>query len=222
MGILEDIRLNTEKGRRKDVHRLILQALEENIDTEEIVSKGLIPSMEVVSDQYSNSESDILKILMIARCIQEGLRTLHPDLDLENNPNAIGTAIVGTIEGDLHDIGKNILVLMLRCNGINVIDLGVDVPDKKFVKAMKEHPEARIVCMSSLLTTLLPDMKKSVAAVRRADKKKRVAIMLGGSSVTESFAQGVGADYYTVSAVECARIAKEHLIALKLKEGNVG
>lgn len=220
MGILEDIRLNTEKGRRKDVERLVLQALEENVDREEIISRGLIPSMEVVSSQYSNSEADILKILTIARCIQDSLHILHPDLDLERNPNAVGTAIVGTVEGDLHDIGKNILVLMFRCNGINVIDLGVNVPDKKFVKTMKEHPEARIICVSSLLTTLLPDLKKSIAAIRRADKKKRFAIMLGGSGVSEQFADNVGADYYTTNAVDCARLAREHLLALNQKEGN--
>lgn len=214
MGVLEDIRLHTEKGHRKDVLRLIEQALEENINPEKIIGEALIPSMDIVSSQYSNSESDILKILTIARCIQDGLRILYPDIDLDDNPYAVGTAIVGTIEGDLHDIGKNILVLMLRCNQINVIDLGVNVPEKKFVKTIKEHPEARIVCVSSLLTTLLPDVKKAVMAIRRADKKKRIAIMLGGSSVTRQFSESVGADYYTESAVDCAKLAREHLLSL--------
>lgn len=214
MGVLEDIRLHTEKGHRKDVLRLIEQALEENINPEKIIGEALIPSMDIVSSQYSNSESDILKILTIARCIQDGLRILYPDIDLDENPYAVGTAIVGTIEGDLHDIGKNILVLMLRCNQINVIDLGVNVPEKKFVKTIKEHPEARIVCVSSLLTTLLPDVKKAVMAIRRADKKKRIAIMLGGSSVTRQFSESVGADYYTESAVDCAKLAREHLLSL--------
>ena len=124
----------------------------------------------------------------------------------------IGTIILGTIEGDLHDVGKNLVAIMFRSAGFRVVDLGVDISEKKFLKAVAETPDVSIVCISSLLSTTLPEMEQTVKALRRNDPKKRYRIMVGGGAVTRQAAEQMGADAYTENCVEAAEVAKTFIV----------
>lgn len=125
---------------------------------------------------------------------------------------SIGTVILGTVEGDLHDVGKNLVAIMFRSAGFKVIDLGVDIPEKQFLKAVRDNPEVSIVCISSLLTTSIPEMQQVVKSLRRHDKEHRLKIMVGGGAVTQEFADTIGADAYTETAVDAAEKAKTFII----------
>lgn len=210
MPVLEEIRRSIESGRIKDTEKLIRQALKERIPPQEILNKGMIPAMRNVGNDFKNGEIDIPRILSASRGMQKGLNILEPHMRDGKLP-CIGTAILGTAEGDLHDVGKNMVAIMFRCAGFRVIDLGVDISEKQFRKAIQENPEASIVCISSLLTTSAPQMRNIVKALKKADKEKRLKIMVGGGSVTQKFADEIGADAYTENAVDAAEAARKFL-----------
>ena len=208
MSVLGELRYSIENGRIKDTDDLIRQALEEGIDPQEILEKGMIPAMRSAGNDFKNGETDIPRILSAARGMQRGLKILEPHMRDEGLPY-IGTAILGTVEGDLHDVGKNMVAIMFRCAGFRVIDLGVDISEKQFQKAVRENPDASIVCISSLLTTSAPEMRSVVKALRKADKEKKLKIMVGGGCITQEFADEIGADAYTENAVDAAEAAKK-------------
>lgn len=170
--------------------------------------------MKQAGNEYRMQEQDIPKLLSAARSMQIGMDAVRPVL--ENADNMIlGKAILGTVEGDLHEVGKNLVAIMFRSVGFEVIDLGVDVSEKQFLKAVREHPDASLVCISSLLTTSNVQMRRIVRALRSADREKKLHIMVGGGSVTESFAREIGADTYTEDAVDAAAAAKEYILSKK-------
>ncbi len=166
--------------------------------------------MKDVGNAFREDTVDIPRVLSAARGVRLSLEVLEPYLKSAGRDHA-GTAIIGTVEGDLHEVGKNLVAIMFRSGGFEVIDLGVDVTDKQFVKAVKEHPEVQLVCISSLLTTSLPQMRRAVKLLRGIKRSRKLYIMVGGGSVTEEMALDMGADAYTDNAVDAALVARKLL-----------
>ena len=214
LDLLEDIKLALKDGQPKSTERLVQQALEEGIDAQMILDDALIPAIREAGEAYNNNEIFIAKILACSRSLQSGLSLLRPLLQ-KGFEGSLGTVILGTVQGDLHDVGKNLVRIMFEGIGFHVIDLGVDVSEKKFVKAFREHPEAKIVCLSSLLTTTMFEMKPIIRALRKADKKNKLLIMVGGAPLSQEFANEVGANYYTDTAWEAATLAQTLILSQK-------
>lgn len=205
---LEKIEEAMESGYPKNVEKLTLEAVEVGISPLVILQDCLIPSMQRIGTLYKNEEVYIVKILSSARAMQHGLKVLKPYLEKERS-FCSGKVIIGTAEGDLHDMGKNLVALMFQTAGFEVIDLGVDVSVKRFVKSVEEHPDTVLVCVSSLLTTSMENMKHIVETLNRYKNRYHFKIMVGGGPVTEEFASRIGADVYTSDACEAAEAAKE-------------
>lgn len=211
MEILKKLRQAIERGHPNEAEQLASTALDNQIDPLFIVDDAMMPAMRSVGERYKNDETDILRILAAARSV----RICFELIEKRKLPFAqkhIGTIILGTIEGDLHDVGKNLVAIMFRSAGFRVVDLGVDISEKKFLKAVAETPDVSIVCISSLLSTTLPEMEQTVKALRRNDPKKRYRIMVGGGAVTRQAAEQMGADAYTENCVEAAEVAKTFIV----------
>ena len=211
MSKLEEIRAAVEAGRLRYVEELIRQALDEGTSPSQILEQAMVPAMRSAGAHYKNNESDIPHILAAARCMRKGLDVLEPYIKGQDN-RIIGKDILGTVEGDLHDVGKNLVAIMFRSAGFQVIDLGVDVSEKQFLKAVKEHPDVSIVCLSSLLTTSMGAMRQVVRTLKEDKETRLLKIMVGGGSVTREFAEEIGADAYSETAMEAAELAKTFLI----------
>lgn len=203
MMIVEDISKSLQEGKIKDVKALVQQALDEGIPAVDILKNGLLAGMDVVGQRFKNSEIFVPEVLISARCMNKGTELLRPYL-IENGGEIKGKVILGTVSGDLHDIGKNLVRMMMEGKGIKVIDLGVDVQPETFIKAAIEN-DANIIALSALLTTTMPEMKKVVDAVKEANLKCKV--MIGGAPVTAQFASEIGADMYTEDATSAAEAA---------------
>lgn len=211
MSKLDEIRAAVEQGRLRHVEDLIHQGLEEGDSPAQILEQAMVPAMRSAGEHYKNNESDIPHILAAARCMRRGLDALEPYIGGPEN-YTIGKVILGTVEGDLHDVGKNLVATMFRAAGFQVIDLGVDVSEKQFLRAVRENPDVSIVCLSSLLTTSMGAMRQVVRALRETRDTRVLKIMVGGGSVTREFAEEIGADAYSETAVEAAEMAKTFLI----------
>lgn len=197
-----------EKGHPKDVERLVEEAVQAGVSPLLILRDSLTPAIRRIGENYKEDEIYIIKILSSARAMKYGLRALKPYLEQESS-FFCGKAIIGTAEGDLHDMGKNLVALMFETAGFEVIDLGVDVSEKKFLKSVKENPDAAVVCISSLLTTSMESMKRTVQVLNRYREKFPFKVMVGGGPVTEEFAREIGADVYTTDACEAASAARK-------------
>lgn len=207
MSLLEEIRMTIEEGHPKTTECLVKEALAQGYSAQTILDHALVTAMRNVGNAYKNNDVFIARILAAARSMRCGLEVLRPYLRGEDE-KGLGKIILGTVEGDLHDVGKNLVKIMFESAGFEVIDLGVDVSEKKFKKAIKEHPEASIICISSLLTTTMPEMRHIVASIKKMDRENRLRIMIGGAPITQKFADDIGADYYTEDAWEAAELAK--------------
>lgn len=212
MTILEEIRQTIEAGRPRFVEGLISRALEEGISSSSILEDAMLPAMRNAGERYRENIDDIPRILAAARCMRLGLGMLEPYFQRQDNYHAVGKVILGTVEGDLHDVGKNLVAIMFRSAGFHVVDLGVDISPRQFLEALRANPDASIVCLSSLLSTSLDEMRQAVRTLREAKDVPPVKIMVGGGSVTQEFAQEIGADAYTENAVDAAEIAKTFFI----------
>ena len=211
MSKLEEIRSAVEAGRLRYIETLIQQALDEGCSPAQILEEAMLPAMRSAGEHYRNNESAIPQILSAARCMRRGLDVLEPYIESQGRPVA-GKIILGTVEGDLHDVGKNLVAIMFRSAGFQVIDLGVDVSEKQFLRAVKENPDVSIVCVSSLLTTGRPAMRQVVRALKGTKGSRLLKVMVGGGSITREFAEEIGADAYSENAVEAAELAKTFLI----------
>lgn len=206
MEVLKKIRFAIEEGHPQEMCDLIEEGLEAGIDPSRLIEDGMMPVMRSIGEEFRDGRCDIPHILVAARCVRKGYEVLEEKCQ-EFTRQKIGTVILGTVEGDLHDVGKNLVAIMFRSVGFEVIDLGVDVSDKMFLKAIQKHPDVSFVCVSALLSTALPEMSKIVKALRKNPKRKYI-IMVGGGAVTEEAAKKMGADAYTENAVEAAEFAK--------------
>ena len=205
--IVEQIRMAIKEGHPQETIDLVSTALDSGVTIQEIVEDGMLSAMRDMNELVRKEESNIPKILAAARCIRRGFEVLEQDRQ-KIQPPKIGKIILGTVEGDLHDVGKNLVALMFRSVGFEVIDLGVDISEKQFLKAIRENPDVSIVCLSSLLNTSLPEMTQVVKRLRK-DPKRKYKILVGGGAVTEEIAKQMGADAYTETAADCASLAKE-------------
>ncbi len=196
-------------GNAPKVKELVQKALDEGVEPADIVNEALIVGMSEIGVLFKNNEVYVPEVLIAARAMHAGLGILKPLL-AEKDVKPVGKVVIGTVKGDLHDIGKNLVAMMLEGAGFEVIDVGIDVGADKFVETIKET-EAEIVAMSALLTTTMPAMKDTIEAVKAAGLRDQVKIMVGGAPVTQSFADEIGADGYAGDAASAADLAKELL-----------
>jgi methanogenic corrinoid protein MtbC1 len=206
MSKIEEVKVNVEAGKTKLIEGLVQEALNEGDKAEDIL-QAMIASMGVVGDKFSTGELFVPEMLVAAKAMSRGVAVLKTHL-VSGSSSSLGTCIIGTVEGDLHDIGKNLVAMMIESTGFNVVDLGVDVSNTKFVEAVKENENVKIVACSGLLTTTMPAMKKTVETLRESGLKG-FKIMVGGAPVTAEFAASIGADAYTADAGSAAVKAKE-------------
>jgi 5-methyltetrahydrofolate--homocysteine methyltransferase len=183
-------------GKRKEVPELVQSCVAAGDSAQSIVENYLVPAMAVVGERFKNNEIFVPEMLIAARAMKEALKILEPML-VEAGVKAEFNAVIGTVEGDLHDIGKNLVAMMWKGANIDVIDLGVNVPPAKFVEAIREH-DARLVGLSALLTTTMPAMRETVKAIRDAGLAPK--IMIGGAPITQQYATEIGADGYAADA----------------------
>lgn len=207
MAILEDICTLLQQGRAPKVKELVGQAIEEGVPPKQILEEGLLSGMSIVGEKFKNNEVFVPEVLIAARAMNAGIEILKPHL-VSEGVESKGTAVIGTVKGDLHDIGKNLVKMMLEGKGLEVFDLGVDVDADTFVNAAKEH-NAQIICCSALLTTTMGEMKNVVEKVAEAGMQDKVKIMIGGAPITQSYCDSIGADYYTSDAASAADVALE-------------
>ncbi|HIV22884.1 MAG TPA: corrinoid protein [Candidatus Merdiplasma excrementigallinarum] len=197
-----------EKGKAKVVGAAVQEALDAGCDPNEILNEGMIKAMDTVGEKFKNGEIFVPEMLVAARAMKKGVEVLKPHL-ATGAAGAAGKAIIGTVAGDLHDIGKNLVCMMMESAGFEVIDLGVDVPKEKFVEAYEANPDTKIIGCSALLTTTMPALKETVALLNEAPFRSKVKVMVGGAPITQEFADEIGADAYTEDAASCAKRAKE-------------
>lgn len=200
----------------EDVKKLALKAVEAGIPAYVVIEKGISKGLEIVGKKFEEKECFLPELITVGLAAKEGLTVLEPYLKKEET-KASGVVVIGTVKGDLHDIGKNIVVSMLKSAGFAVYDLGIDVPAKKFVEKVQEL-NADLLALSALLTTTMPEMKKVIEALKTRSLRNKVKVMVGGRPVTEKFAKAIGADVYCKDAMGGLRKAKE-LITLKRQDG---
>lgn len=195
-----------QKGKLPDVVRLCNEAIEEGMTASDILD-SLLHGMGVIGGKFKNNEVFVPEVLIAARAMNGGLGVIKPLLITEG-VKSIGKVVIGTVKGDLHDIGKNLVSMMMVGSGFDVIDLGVDVSPEKYIAAVEEH-HADIVCMSALLTTTMTNMKAVITALEEKGLRDQVKVMIGGAPVTDKFAEEIGADKYTADAASAAEEAKK-------------
>lgn len=194
-----------QKGKAKDVKILVQQAIDEGVPAQDILEKGLLSGMSIIGAKFKNNEVFVPEVLVAARAMNQGAALLKPLL-AEQGVKATGKVCLGTVKGDLHDIGKNLVRMMLEGKGLEVIDLGTDVAPETFAQTAKEQG-CQIVACSALLTTTMGVMADVVKAVEEAGIRDQVKIMVGGAPVTEAFAKQIGADAYSPDAATAAEVA---------------
>jgi 5-methyltetrahydrofolate--homocysteine methyltransferase len=194
-------------GNAPKVKEMVEAALAEGVNPEDIVNNALIVGMGEIGELFKNNEVYVPEVLIAARAMYAGLNILKPLL-AERDVKPMGKVVIGTVKGDLHDIGKNLVAMMLEGAGFEVTDLGIDVNPEKFVEAAKSSDGGCIVAMSALLTTTMPGMKDTIEALEAAGLRDRVKIIIGGAPVTQNFADEIGADGYAPDAASAADLAK--------------
>jgi corrinoid protein of di/trimethylamine methyltransferase len=205
MSLLMEISENLQKGRAKVVKELVQKAIDEGMDVNTILEEGLLHGMGIIGGKFKNNEVYVPDVLIAARAMNTGTEMLKPLL-VSSGVQAKGKVILGTVKGDLHDIGKNLVRMMMEGKGLEVIDLGVDVPAEKFIEAATSRG-ANIIACSALLTTTMTEMKNIVEKVKASPIADKVKIMIGGAPVTENFRASIGADVYTADAASAAEEA---------------
>ncbi|GAG35382.1 unnamed protein product [marine sediment metagenome] len=195
-----------QRGDAEKVEELVKKALEENLAPKKILEDGLIKGMDIIGTKFKNNEVYVPEVLIAARAMHAGMDILKPKL-IETGVKNIGKVAIGTVKGDLHDIGKNLVKMMLEGAGFEVIDLGIDVSPDKFVEAVKEH-KPNIIGMSALLTTTMVNMVEVIKALEAAGLRDKVKIMIGGAPITQNYADQIGADGCSPDAASAVDKAK--------------
>ena len=206
MRILDDLRQSVIDGERRNTQELVKKALVEKMPPEQILKEGLISAMEEVGRRFECGEFYVPEMLISSRAMKSGLALLRPHL-IAANVEAVGKIVIGTVQGDLHDIGKNLVGMMLEGAGFEVVDLGTDVSPEIYVAAVKEHRPDIIAC-SALITTTMPRMENVIYSVKQTGLRDQVKVMIGGAPVTDKYAADIGADGYAPDAASAATRAK--------------
>jgi corrinoid protein of di/trimethylamine methyltransferase len=202
----EKFYLSLSQGRMDEVRNLVQGALDAGESAERVLKEGLIQAMDRLGVLFKNGEIYIPEVLLAAQTMHAGMAILKPILS-KSTGTIPGKVLIGTVKGDLHDIGKNLVVMMIEAGGFDVIDLGIDVPASRFVEAVKEH-RPQVVGMSALLTTTMVEMKETIQALGAAGQKDQVKIIVGGAPVTERFAMEIGADGYAPDAAVAVDVVR--------------
>ena len=205
---IQEIASTVEKGKIKLIEGIVQEALDAGENANAILEEGMIAAMGVIGMKFQKNEVFVPELLIAAKTMKKGLEVLRPHL-VSGSVGKKGKFIIGTVAGDKHDIGKNLVALMIESAGFEVIDLGVDVPAGRFVDALRENPDCRLIGASALLTTTMGALKSIVEAIHDAGYKGRVKVMVGGAPVTQDFADLVGADGYSPDAGSAADKALE-------------
>lgn len=205
MSILTDISENLQRGKAKIVKELLQQAIGQGIPVREILEDGLLAGMSVIGEKFKNNEVFVPEVLVAARAMNMGASLLKP-LMAEAGVQASGKVCIGTVKGDLHDIGKNLVKMIMEGKGLEVVDLGTDVPPEKYIETAKEQG-CQVICCSALLTTTMGVMEEVVKQAETAGIRDQVKIMVGGAPVTDTFCKQIGADCYTPDAATAADAA---------------
>ena len=192
------------------VSKLVQEGLDKSLSAKEILDNGLIPGMDIVGQRMKSGAMFIPEVLRSAKVMQGAIVLLKPHLS-EEDSCGLGTVVIGTVEGDLHDIGKNLVSMMLQGSGFNVVDLGTNVKPQDFVEAAKSN-KAHIVGMSALLTTTMPKMEETVRALKESGIRDQIKIMVGGAPVTQKFVDDIEADGYGANAASASEVAKKLII----------
>ncbi len=207
MAGLKKIAEHLIQGDFSQVTKLVQEAIDEGEDTGTILQEGLFAGMNVIGEKFKKNECYIPEVLAAARAMKEGMELLRP-LIVEKNIKSAGTVVLGTVREDLHDIGKNLVGMMLEGAGFDVIDLGIDVPAEKFIKTAKEN-NAPIIGLSCLLTTTMPALQDVIESVNSSQLNRKVKVMIGGAPVTQEHADEIGADGYASNAAYAVDVARE-------------
>lgn len=209
MKILKEITVNVEKGDSATVKELIKKALSQKISAEEILNDGLVKGMDAIGIKFKKNEIFIPEVLIATRAMKAGMDIIRPYFTEERNESK-GKIVMGTVKGDLHDIGKKIVCMILEGEGFEVVDIGIDVPKEKFLTSIKkENPD--IIGMSALLTTTMTYMREVIETVEKAKLKQNVKIIIGGAPITQSFADEIKVDGYAPDGVSAVELVKNLL-----------
>ncbi len=207
MSIYQEISKNLQRGKAKIVKELVARALEEGASAAAILNNGLVDGMNIIGEKFKTGDVYVPEVLVAARAMNQGMQILKPAL-MEDGVAATGKVCIGTVQGDLHDIGKNLVKMMMEGKGLEVIDLGTDVAPETFVQTAVSEG-CQVICLSALLTTTMGVMVDVVKAVEAAGIRDRVKIMIGGAPITEAYCREIGADCYTSDAASAADAAVE-------------
>jgi len=205
MSKLSEVQLNVEKGKTKLIEGVVQAALDEG-DAATDILQAMINAMGTVGDKFSTGAIFVPEMLIAAKAMSKGVELLKPHL-AGGVSTSLGTCVIGTVKGDLHDIGKNLVAMMVESAGFKVVDLGVDVPVEKFISAIQENSDVKLVACSGLLTTTMPAMQETVAAIK--ESVAGIKVLVGGAPVTQEFATEIGADGYAADAGGAVIKAKE-------------
>lgn len=205
MSRIQEIDQLIQQGRGKKVCETIQAAMNEGISAADILREGMLPAMSAIGEKFKNNEVFVPEVLVAARAMNMGMALLKPYMaDCGIEP--AGTAVIGTVRGDMHDIGKNLVKMMIEGKGLRVVDLGVDVSPEKFLEAAEEN-HADIICCSALLTTTMGEIKNILAYLEERNVRGKYKVMIGGAPVSQSYCDAIGADYYTPDAASAADVA---------------
>ena len=203
---MQQISVSLIKGKNEEVYQLTEKALKDGFSANTVLDDGLIAGMAIVGVKFRDNLIFVPEVLVAARAMKAGMEHIEPILSA-SGVEPIGKVIMGTVKGDLHDIGKNLCIMMLRGAGFDVIDLGVDTSSEEFIEAVEEN-NATILGMSALLTTTMPNMGKTIDAFEEVEMRDFVKIMVGGAPLTQEFSDDMGADGYGKDAISCVDLAK--------------
>jgi len=205
--LYEKLAVELMKGNEQEVNRFTKEALDKGAEARQILDKGLLAGMDVVGKKFKAGDMFIPEVLLCARCMHGAMDILQPFLS-EGDAAGAGKVVIGTVEGDLHDIGKNLVAMMMQGAGFKVVDIGTNISPQAFVDAVKEH-QPQLIGMSALLTTTMPKMEETIHALEEAGVRDQVKIMAGGAPVTQDFVEKIGADAYGANAASASEKAKE-------------
>lgn len=216
MDIYENIRKNILEGEAEEVSKIVKELANLKYPPEKILQEGLIKGIEILADKFKTDMVLIPEALVATRALNAGLKTISPYIEKENMYKA--KAVIGTVEGDIHDIGKNLVKMIVSTAGVEVIDLGIDVSIEKFIEAIKKY-KPQLVMISALLTTTLKQMKLTIEEIEKQNLREDVVIFVGGAPVTRAYAMEIKADYYTKDVIELRTLLNENLDKI-LKQKN--
>ncbi len=214
MSTLKQLADYVENGKSEEIRSLVQKLLGDNISADRIVSEGLVPGLDAIGEKYSKFEAFVPELMIAAMAAQEALKVLRPKMSEGTLHKPMGTIVIGTVAGDVHDVGKNIVAMVLEGAGFKVIDLGVNVPTASFLKEVK-YQEAEIVALSSLYTPTRLAMKDIIQALKDQGLRDKVKVMVGGAPIDQAFCDLIGADGYAPDAPQAVKVAKSLIQAKK-------